>query len=71
MGDRFYQQQNEYFNSPRGKKTMTKKPTRRLKKDAIDELTKALGAEIKLLERLTIATIDELTEAVKELKEKL
>ena len=54
MGDRFYEQQKAY------------KPKRRLKKDVIAELTEILGGrEVKGLDRCTIATLDELIEALR------
>ena len=53
MGDRFYMQQKNY------------KPKRRLKKDVIARLTRVLnGNEVKGLDRLTIATLDELTDTI-------
>ena len=52
MGDRFYLQQKNH------------KPKRRLKKDAIADLEQLLGTEVKGLDRATIETIDNLTEAV-------
>jgi len=52
MGDRFYQQQKEY------------KPKRRLKKDVVANLEQLLGTEINGLDRATIATIDQLIEAI-------
>jgi hypothetical protein len=57
MGDRFYEQQKAY------------KPKRRLKKDVIAELTKVLGGrEVKGLDRCTIQTLDDLTEAIERAK---
>ena len=52
MGDRFYMQQKNY------------KPGRKLKKDVIADLEQLLGCEIKGLDRTTIATIEQLTEAI-------
>ena len=52
MGDRFYQQQKAY------------KPKRRLKKDVIIEFQRLIGAKVDGLDRLTIKTLDDLTEAV-------
>lgn len=57
MGDRFYAQQKEY------------KPKRRLKKDVVAELVAELdGYEIQGLDRLTIAAIDELIFAIKQVR---
>lgn len=56
MGDRFYMQQANY------------KPGRRLKKDALLDLQKVLGSHVLGLDKLTIATIDELTEAIRKIK---
>lgn len=53
MGDRFYTQQKNH------------KPGRRLKKDVVANLEKVLGAEVAGLDRLTIKTLDELTDVVK------
>ena len=53
MGDRFYMQQKDY------------KPKRRLKKDVIAELHQLLGTEVKGLDRLTIAALDDLILAIK------
>lgn len=50
MGDRFYTQQ--------------KNRKRRLKKDVIANLNKLLGAEIKGLDRLTIATLEDLIRVI-------
>ena len=52
MGDRFYTQQKNF------------KPKRRLKKDVIAEFEAMIGEEVSGLDRLTIAALDELTEAV-------
>ena len=52
MGDRFYIQQAAH------------KPGRRLKKDVVAELQTVLGSSISGLDRLTIKTLDELTEAI-------
>ena len=52
MGDRFYQQQKEY------------KPKRRLKKDVIAELDSILGHHVEGLDRCTIKTLDDLTDAI-------
>jgi hypothetical protein len=52
MGDRFYEQQKNY------------KPKRRLKKDVIAEVHKLLGAEVPGLDRMTIASIDALYDAI-------
>lgn len=55
MGDRFYEQQKKH------------KPKRRLKKDVIAEITAMLGGrEIKGLDRCTIATLDEVIEAIRQ-----
>lgn len=55
MGDRFYEQQKTY------------KPKRRLKKDVIAEITKMLGnREVKGLDRCTIATLDDLIDAMRQ-----
>ena len=54
MGDRFYAQQKDY------------KPGRRLKKDVVIELNSLFHTPILGLERLTIATLDELIAAVQE-----
>lgn len=57
MGDRFYIQQKNY------------KPKRRLKKDIIAELTAELGGvQVNGLDRCTIATLDELIDAVKQVR---
>ena len=53
MGDRFYMQQKNY------------KPKRRLKKDVIAKLIRVLnGNEVKGLDRLTIESLDDLTETI-------
>jgi hypothetical protein len=52
MGDRFYEQQKNY------------KPKRRLKKDVIIEFQRLIGSKVEGLDRLTIKTLDDLTEAV-------
>jgi len=53
MGDRFYIQQKNY------------KPKRRLKKDIIAKLFRVLnGNEVKGLDRLTIQSLDDLTETI-------
>ena len=55
MGDRFYMQQKEY------------KPKRRFKKDIIAEITAMLGGrEVPGLDKCTIATLDDLIEAIKQ-----
>lgn len=56
MGDRFYNAQQKH------------KPKRRLKKDVIAELTELLKIEVKGLDRCTIATLDDLTDAIKRVK---
>lgn len=53
MGDRFYKQQKNY------------KPKRRLKKDVIIEFQRLIGCKVDGLDRLTIKTLDELTDAIK------
>lgn len=53
MGNRFYEQQKAY------------KPKRRLKKDVIAEMQELLKAEVGGLDRLTIAALDELQDAIK------
>jgi flagellar biosynthesis/type III secretory pathway protein FliH len=70
VGDRFYEQQNAYFKLKKGTKKLTeKKAPRRMKKDAIAELYKAiephlaLEAKISGIMKLTIADIDDLTES--------
>ena len=68
MGDRFYEQQNEYLGKSRGQKRMADKPKRRLKKDVLAELYEVLGAEIGGLDRITINALDELIDAVKSIK---
>ena len=57
MGDRFYEQQKKY------------KPKRRLKKDVIAELTEVLGSEVQGLDRCTIATLDQLIETIRWLRD--
>lgn len=52
MGDRFYMQQQEY------------KPKRRLKKDIIADIHAALRVEVPGLDKLTIASLDALLEAI-------
>lgn len=52
MGDRFYMTQKNY------------KPKRKLKKDIIIEFERLVGQEVKGLDRLTIETLDNLTDAV-------
>jgi len=49
MGDRFYMQQKNH------------KPGRRLKKDYIEQFEEILGFKVDGLDRLTIATIEDLT----------
>lgn len=53
MGDRFYMEQKAY------------KPPRRYKKDAIAEVEELLGQKVNGLDRMTIAAIDDLHEAIK------
>jgi len=53
MGDRFYMQQKEY------------KPKRRLKADVIADITNLLGRTVPGLDKCTIATLDELTDAIR------
>lgn len=69
MGDRFYQQQNEYFNKPRGQKKMSEKPKRKLKKDVVKELEAILGEPIPNIERSTIATLESLINSINKLLE--
>lgn len=52
MGDRFYLTQKAH------------KPKRRLKKDVIIEFERLIGSQVSGLDRLTIKSLDELTEAV-------
>lgn len=52
MGDRFYIAQKNY------------KPGRRLKVHAIEELQKLLDPQVEGLDKLTIKSIDALTEAI-------
>ena len=52
MGDRFYEQQKNY------------KPKRILKKDIVADLTELLGVEIPNADRLTIAALNTLIEAI-------
>ena len=52
MGDRFYEAQKKH------------KPKRILKKDVIIEFQRLIGARVEGLDRLTIKTLDELSEAV-------
>lgn len=52
VGDRFYEQQKKY------------KPKRRLKKDIIFEFERMIGARVDGLDRLTIKSLDDLTDAV-------
>jgi hypothetical protein len=54
MGDRFYGQQKNH------------KPTRVLKKDVIAELHTLLRKEVDGLDRLTIKTLNELIEVIKQ-----
>lgn len=56
MGDRFYMQQK------------TAKVGRRLKKDIVVEVNDALGCEVSGLDKLTVASLDSLLEAVRRLK---
>lgn len=56
MGDRFYEQQRNH------------KPGRMLKKDVIYIITRLIGKEIPGLDKCTIATLNELLETFKELK---
>lgn len=62
MGDRFYEQQNQHFNRPRGTKRMTEKKKRRLKKDALEELAVVMNLPVapEGLTKMTIADIDNL-----------
>jgi len=52
MGDRFYEQQSKF------------KPKRVLKKDIIAEINEILSAEVLGLDKCTIATLTQLTEAI-------
>ena len=56
MGDRFYEQQGKF------------KPKRVLKKDIIIEINEILGAEVLGLDKCTIATLTQLTEAIENVK---
>ena len=56
MGDRFYMQQKDY------------KPGRILKRDIIPEIHSLLNREIEGLDKLTIKSLTELTEAIKGMK---
>lgn len=53
MGDRFYEQQKVY------------KPKRMLKKDYIAEVSTLLGQDISGLDKCTIATLEDLIDAIK------
>lgn len=52
MGDRFYMQQQKH------------KPKRRLKKDIVEEIETFLNSKVDGLDKLTIATLDDLFEAI-------
>jgi hypothetical protein len=52
VGDRFYEQQGKH------------KPKRVLKKDIIAEINKNLGVDIVGLDKCTIATLEQLLEAL-------
>lgn len=52
MGDRFYEQQTKY------------KPKRILKKDVIAEINKNLGVDVVGLDKCTVATLNQLLEAL-------
>ena len=54
MGERFYLQQKKH------------KPGRRLKADIVKEVNELLGKEVKGLDKLTIAALDELYAAIEE-----
>lgn len=56
MGDRFYEQQKMH------------KPKRILKKDWIEEICLHLGKDISGLDKCTIATLSDLLDAIKEVK---
>lgn len=56
MGDRFYEAQKDH------------KPKRILKKDIIAEINELLSAGIIGLDKCTIATLNQLTEAIENVK---
>lgn len=58
MGDRFYEQQNGYFNQPRSRKKLKK--VRRLKKDVIAEIQEHFSEELLGLEKMNIANLEAL-----------
>jgi len=66
MGDRFYAQQAGKTGHSRTKSATDKKPKRKLKADYVSELNSLLGAEVPGLEKLTIASLTELTKAIEE-----
>lgn len=53
MGDRFYEQQKTF------------KPKRKLKKNYIGEVNKLLSQDISGLDKCTIATLEDLVDAIK------
>lgn len=69
MSDRFYTQrdnaQNKYFGKGRTMVKKTEKPKRRLKKDVVAHVNCILETEVSGLDRMTIASLEELVEALK------
>lgn len=64
MGDEFYRRQAA--GNPAAK---TAKGTRKLKKDWIAEITTELGKEVAGLDKCTMATLENLLGAIKNVKE--
>lgn len=67
MGDRFYNQQNEYLGRTRANKSAPK-PKRKLKKDYVAQVAEILGEEVPGLDKLTIASLEALIDAIQRTK---
>lgn len=62
MGDRFYMQQQAA--NGKGGRNGPLKPKRKLKKDIIAEIHLVLKSEVPGLDKLTVASLDALMEAI-------
>lgn len=69
MGERFYLQQQAYFGKTKYRKLMTgEKKVRKSKAELVATVKSLLDYEVPGLDKLTIASLEELIHAVKLLK---
>jgi hypothetical protein len=70
MGERFYLQQQEYFGKTRYKKLVTGEvKVRKSKAELVATVKNLLEYEVPGLDKLTIASLEELINAIKAIKD--